>query len=95
MRCRNLADGDIKAALDLCVDRLRQRGVEVIAVDLSTPDLPFSAVRVIAPGLQPYTTRSAPRLSRRLLSVPVELGYREEEGCFADLKLRALCGYGE
>lgn len=91
----DLADGDIKAALDLCVDRLRQRGVEVIAVDLSTPDLPFSAVRVIAPGLQPYTTRSAPRLSRRLLSVPVELGYREEEGCFADLKPRALCGYGE
>jgi len=91
----DLADSDIKATLDLCVDRLRQQGIEVIAVDLSVPDLPFAAVRVITPGLQPYTTRATPRLSQRLLSVPVGMGYREAEGCFSDLRLRALCGYGE
>jgi thioglycine synthase len=90
----DLTTGDIKATLDLCVDRLQKKGVEVIVVDLSMPDLPFAAVRVVAPGLQPYTIRTEPRLSRRLLSVPVKMGYHEAEGCFSDLKLRALCGYG-
>ena len=91
----DLTDGDIKASLDLCVERLRRKEIEVIVVDLSMPALPFAAVRVIAPGLQPYTTRSMPRLSKRLLNVPVEMGYREAAGYFSDLKLRALCGYAE
>jgi len=91
----DLATDNLRSCVDRCVDLLRQREIEVIVVDLTLPGLSFPTVRVLAPGLQPYTMRRAPRLSERLLCVPVALGYRKQLGIFADLKPRAICGYGE
>lgn len=60
------------ADLEFCIARLAARGLEVLVVDLSRPDLAFPAVRVVAPGLRHWWARLAPG---RLYDVPVELGW--------------------
>jgi ribosomal protein S12 methylthiotransferase accessory factor len=55
------------------VGRLRQKGIEPVAVNLNREDAPLAVVRVLAPGLRPIWPRFAPG---RLYDVPVELGWR-------------------
>jgi ribosomal protein S12 methylthiotransferase accessory factor len=80
---------DLKTNIDVCVDILKRCGAEVIVVDLSLPELPFSVVRVCATHLQPYCNIDNRRLSRRLSEVPVKLGFRGAD----QIQIRALCGY--
>ncbi|MFI6446417.1 TOMM precursor leader peptide-binding protein [Kitasatospora sp. NPDC050543] len=55
-----------------CVERARARGVEIIVLDQSRPDLDLAVVKVIAPGMRHFWRRLAPG---RLYDVPVEQGW--------------------
>ncbi|MGF1432282.1 TOMM precursor leader peptide-binding protein [Kitasatospora sp. LaBMicrA B282] len=55
-----------------CVDRARERGVEVIVLDQSRPDLDLKVVKVVAPGMRHFWRRLAPG---RLYDVPVQQGW--------------------
>ncbi len=65
------------------VDLLRRHNLEFIAVDLTTPDVAATGIRVVravVPGLQPIGFgRHAARLGgRRLYEAPCRMGYRSE-----------------
>ncbi|MFF4041007.1 TOMM precursor leader peptide-binding protein [Streptomyces sp. NPDC001816] len=55
-----------------CVERARARGIEIIVLDQSRPDLDLSVVKVIAPGMRHFWRRLAPG---RLYDVPVDQGW--------------------
>lgn len=88
-----LASPDIKANIERCVAVLKKAGSEVIVVDLSLPDVPFPAVRVLATGLQPLLHEEDRRLSRRFFDVPVKLGFRDRPLEPAGVRIWPLCGY--
>ena len=90
---KNLASSDLKDNIETCVALLKGIGSEVIVVDLSLPDIPFPAVRVLATGLQPLPHQGDMRLSPRFFEVPVKLGLRNESLDPVDVKIWPLCGY--
>jgi ribosomal protein S12 methylthiotransferase accessory factor len=90
---KSLASSDLKDNIEMCVALLKEIGSEVIVVDLSLPDIPFPAVRVLATGLQPLLHEGDMRLSPRFFEVPVKLGLRDEPLDPADVKIWPLCGY--
>lgn len=90
---KSLASSDLKDIIEMAVALLKGIGSEVIVVDLSLPDIPFPAVRVLATGLQPLLHEGDRRLSARFFGVPVELGLRGEPLDPADVKIWPLCGY--
>ncbi len=90
---KNLASSDLKDNIEMCVELLKGIGSEVIVVDLSLPDIPFPAVRVLATSLQPFPHEGDMRLSPRFFEVPVKLGLREEPLDPAAVKIWPLCGY--
>ena len=90
---RSSASADLKDNIVACVAILNDIGSEVIIVDLSLPDIPFSAVRVLATGLQPLLHEGDMRLSPRFFDVPVKLGFRDRPRDPAEVKIWPLCGY--
>ncbi len=90
---KNLASSDLKDNIEMCVELLKGIGSEVIVFNLSLPDIPFPAVRVLATGLQPYPHQGDMRLSPRFFDVPVKLGLRDEPLHPADVKIWPLCGF--
>ncbi len=89
----NAATDDLKRNIEICVAALEQAGSEVIVVDLSLPDVPFPAVRVLATGLQPIVRQDDLRLSPRFFHVPVKLGLREGPSDPSRVRFWPLCGY--
>jgi ribosomal protein S12 methylthiotransferase accessory factor len=78
---RTLADyphvetGDLASDVQQCVSRAKSRGIEVIVLDQTRPDLELNVARVIAPGLRHFWRRLGPG---RLYDVPVQLGWLPE-----------------
>ena len=75
------APADVKACIELCVQRLAQQDLEVIVVELTTPDvaeLGFRVVKVLIPGMQPldFGLEYLHLGGRRIYEVPRRLGYR-------------------
>jgi ribosomal protein S12 methylthiotransferase accessory factor len=64
--------GDLAGDVETCVARARDRGIEVIVLDQTRPDLELNVVRVIAPGMRHFWRRLGPG---RLYDVPVALGW--------------------
>jgi ribosomal protein S12 methylthiotransferase accessory factor len=64
---------DFSAALALVLDRLAGAGLEAWALDQTRDRAVLSVVRVVAPGLRPWTRRLAPG---RLYDVPVAMAWR-------------------
>jgi ribosomal protein S12 methylthiotransferase accessory factor len=62
--------------------RLEERGMEVLVLDQTRPDLGLPVVRVIVPGLRHFWPRLAPG---RLYDVPVALGRLAEPRAYEDL----------
>jgi len=87
------ASPDLKTNIEICVDFLRAAGAEIIVVDLSLTGLPFPAVRVLAPGLQPLARDKDRRFSRRFFDVPVKLGLRDTPIAPDEVRIWPLCGY--
>lgn len=76
----NYSTGDSKADLDFLVNHLKQKGHELIAVDLTTDESKshgMYAVKVIAPSLMPlsFAYRSRFLGTERLYSAPLKMGY--------------------
>ncbi len=69
------ATGNLAADVETCVARAASRGIEVIVLDQTRPDLELNVVRVIAPGMRHFWRRLGPG---RLYDVPVELGWIAE-----------------
>lgn len=89
----NLASGDLERNIETCVSMLAKVGAEVIVVDLSLPDIPFSAVRVLATGLQPLVHDEDRRLSTRFFEVPALLGHRSLPADPESVALWPIVGY--
>lgn len=76
------SEHDVLANIRTCLDLLAARGLEVIVVDITTPDiadLGFRVVRVLIPGMQPLPigTQHLYLGSQRLYQVPYVLGYTD------------------
>lgn len=76
----NMATGSILKNIQKCVEMIAKRGLEVIVVDVTTPDIKevgFSVVRVLIPGVQPLDVEFKYRFlgGKRLYEVPRFLGY--------------------
>jgi ribosomal protein S12 methylthiotransferase accessory factor len=69
---------DVKAAEKL----VRDRGMELLVLDQTRPDVGLPVVRVIVPGLRHFWARFAPG---RLFDTPVELGRLSRATAYGDL----------
>lgn len=73
---------------DLAVDvatirgRIEERGMEVLVLDQTRPDIELPVVKVLVPGLRHFWARFAPG---RLFDVPVRLGRRAAPTPYAEL----------
>jgi oxazoline/thiazoline synthase len=63
---------DVRDDLLVSIEALRGRGLEMIVLDHTRPDIGFPVARVVVPGLRHFWARHAPG---RLYDVPVELGW--------------------
>jgi bacteriocin biosynthesis cyclodehydratase domain-containing protein len=68
----SLALPDLREEVELCVERARGRGLEVLVVDQTREDVGLPVVRVVVPGMRLFRARFAPG---RLYGVPVALGW--------------------
>ena len=66
------ATEDFLEDIEYCVDLIKEKNMEMFAVDLTRPDVDLRVVRVIVPGLVHFWPRFAPR---RLFQVPVKMGW--------------------
>ncbi len=77
-RPRRLADlpdpssDDLAADVRLCVERARERGLEVLVLDQTRPDVGLHVVRVVVPGLCHFWRRLG---FKRLYEIPVAQGW--------------------
>jgi ribosomal protein S12 methylthiotransferase accessory factor len=67
--------GDIRDDVLAAVAAVRQRGLEVLVLDLTRPDIGLNVVKVVVPGMRFFWQRFAPG---RLYDVPVEMGWLNE-----------------
>jgi oxazoline/thiazoline synthase len=69
---RGPGGADLRADILGCVARLGQRGLEVIVMDKTRPDIGASVAQVVVPGLRHFWPRFAPG---RLYTVAPQLGW--------------------
>ncbi|MGW9410668.1 TOMM precursor leader peptide-binding protein [Streptomyces diastaticus] len=67
--------GDLLQDVRSITELLRSRGLELLVLDQTRPDLELPVVKVLVPGLRHFWPRYAPG---RLYDTPVELGLRTE-----------------
>jgi ribosomal protein S12 methylthiotransferase accessory factor len=63
---------DLRDDVRLCQDLVERRGMEILVLDQTRPDIGLSVVKVIVPGLRHFWPRFA---AGRLYDVPVALGW--------------------
>jgi ribosomal protein S12 methylthiotransferase accessory factor len=86
----NPANGDYAADLGKAVTILAENGLDVIALDLTTPDVAacgYAVTRVLIPGLQPLDADYLHRFlgGTRLYQVPRRLGFSSSDTTFEQL----------
>jgi len=65
---------DMREDIMICRSLLEQRGLEMLVLDQTRPEIGMPVVKTIVPGMRHFWTRFAPG---RLYDVPVELGWLE------------------
>jgi ribosomal protein S12 methylthiotransferase accessory factor len=68
----NVASDDLYQDILLCGELAASRGIEILVLDQTRPDVGFPVVRVVAPGLRHFWARFGPG---RLYDVPVRNGW--------------------
>jgi ribosomal protein S12 methylthiotransferase accessory factor len=63
---------DLKEDVERCVETVRARGLEMLVLDQTQPDVGLSVVKVFVPGLRHFWKRFGPG---RLYDVPVQQGW--------------------
>jgi ribosomal protein S12 methylthiotransferase accessory factor len=77
---KNLASDDLKQDIFTCRGLAETRGIEILVLDQTRPDINFPVVRVVAPGLRHFWPRFGPG---RLYDIPLSEGWisrRLDEG---------------
>ncbi len=74
--------GDVREDVERCRALVEARGMELLVLDQTRPDIGLPVVRVIVPGLRHFWERFAPG---RLFDVPVHIGTREHPLAETDL----------
>ena len=69
-----LHSGDLLEDIRLCRRIVEERGMEVLVLDQTRPEVKMPVVKVIVPGLRHFWARFA---SGRLYDVPVQMGWQE------------------
>jgi oxazoline/thiazoline synthase len=69
---KNLASDDLQQDILTCRALAETRGVEILVLDQTRPDVGFPVVRVVAPGLRHFWARFGPG---RLYDVPLREGW--------------------
>lgn len=69
-----LHTGDLLLDIQECRRLVEERGMEMLVLDQTRPDIGMPVVKVIVPGLRHFWARYAPG---RLYGVPVEMGWLE------------------
>jgi oxazoline/thiazoline synthase len=69
---KNLASDDLRQDILTCMGLTATRGIEVLVLDQTRPDVGFPVVRVVAPGLRHFWARFGPG---RLYDVPLREGW--------------------
>ena len=70
--CPSLHSGDLLEDIRLCRCIVERRGMELLVLDQTRPDVRMPVVKVIVPGLRHFWARYA---SGRLFDVPVQMGW--------------------
>ncbi len=78
---------DITDEIRACVEAISGKGMEVIVLDQSRPDLDIKVAKVMVPGMRHFWRRLGPG---RLYEVPVELGYLERPLRECDLNPKSV-----
>ncbi|RZQ55091.1 hypothetical protein C1E23_00720 [Pseudoalteromonas phenolica] len=78
---------NIKLALELCVNILYDKGLEVFIVDYCRPEVPLETIKIIVPGANHIWPQFS---NKRLYQVPVSLGLREKEASEEELNKISL-----
>jgi ribosomal protein S12 methylthiotransferase accessory factor len=78
---------DVRDDVELCRSIVEERGMEMLVLDQTRPDLGVPVVKVIVPGLRHFWARFGPG---RLYDVPVELGWLDAPTAEADLNPTAV-----
>jgi ribosomal protein S12 methylthiotransferase accessory factor len=73
---------DMTEQLEACFAVVEERGMEVLLLDQTRPDIGLIVVKVIVPGMRHFWARFAPG---RLFDVPVSLGWLREPTLEKDL----------
>ena len=68
----NEATRDVRDDLLISIEKLRTKGLEMIVLDHTRPDIGFPVARVVVPGLRHFWARHAPG---RLYDAPVSMGW--------------------
>ncbi|WP_323379198.1 TOMM precursor leader peptide-binding protein [Streptomyces durbertensis] len=74
--------GDLREDIEDFESLVRARGMELLVLDQTRPDVGLPVVKVIVPGMRHFWARLAPG---RLFDVPVELGWLDRRTRRADL----------
>lgn len=67
---------DLGMAMERCREAVERCGLELIALDMSRPEIDFHCARVMAPGIRHFWARFAPG---RLYEVPIALGWQDRK----------------
>jgi thiazole/oxazole-forming peptide maturase SagD family component len=70
----SLFTGDLLEDILVCRRMVEQRGMEILVLDQTRPEIKMPVVKVIVPGLRHFWARFAPG---RLYNVPVQMGWQE------------------
>ncbi|HEY9596603.1 MAG TPA: TOMM precursor leader peptide-binding protein, partial [Cyanophyceae cyanobacterium] len=70
-----VSNDDLLDDIKLCQQIVEQRGMELLVLDQTRPDIGLNVVKVIVPGLRHFWKRLG---SGRLYDVPVQLGWLKE-----------------
>ena len=73
---------DVKEDVEHCCALVKAKGLEMLVLEQTRPDIGMPVARVIVPGLRHFWERFAPG---RLYDVPVKMGWREKPLAEADL----------
>jgi ribosomal protein S12 methylthiotransferase accessory factor len=78
----DMSSDDLLEDVNLCLDILHERGLEVLVNDQTRADLGLTVVKVIVPGLRHFWARYAPG---RLYDVPPRMGWLNKPTAEEDL----------
>jgi ribosomal protein S12 methylthiotransferase accessory factor len=78
----NEATRDVRDDLLISIEKLRAKGLEMIVLDHTRPDIGFPVARVVVPGLRHFWARHA---QGRLYDAPVTMGWLDRPNTESDL----------